>query len=97
MIQSDFPELSQHFRTGTTGSTICNLRQIWKHGTARQQIVVPACMVSLGHPFKESRAEWLAQAVLIHLKLANYVSGEFFPYCPNLTWPGSVSQLDDIV
>ena len=74
-----------------------NSRQIWKHGTTRQQIGVPVCMVLPGHHFKESRAEWLAQAVLIHLNLADYVSGEFFPYFPNLAWPGSVSRLDDIV
>ena len=74
-----------------------NLRQIWKHSSARQQIAVPACMVSPGHPFEESRAEWLAQAILICLNLLDYVSGEFFPYCPNLAWPGSVSRLDDIV
>ena len=74
-----------------------NLRQIWKHGSAREQIAIPACMDSLGCRFEESRAEWLAQAVLIHLNLADYVQGEFYPLCPSLTWPGSVSRLDDIV
>ena len=74
-----------------------NLRQIWKHRSAREQIAVPACMDSLGCRFEESRAEWLAQAVLVCLNLADYVQGEFYPLCPSLAWPGSVSRLDDIV
>ncbi|KIM52818.1 hypothetical protein SCLCIDRAFT_32388 [Scleroderma citrinum Foug A] len=74
-----------------------NARQIWKHGSAREQIAVPACMDSPGCHFEESRAEWLAQAVLICLNLADYVQGEFYPLCPSLTWPGSVSRLNDIV
>ena len=74
-----------------------NARQIWKHGSAREQIAVPACMNSPGCRFEESRAEWLTQAILIHLNLADYVQGEFYPLCPSLAWPGSVSQLDDIV
>ncbi|KIM60723.1 hypothetical protein SCLCIDRAFT_26421 [Scleroderma citrinum Foug A] len=74
-----------------------NTRQIWKHGSAREQIAVPACMDSLGCCFEESRAEWLTQAVLIRLNLADYVQGEFYPLCPSLAWPGSVSRLNDIV
>ena len=54
-------------------------------------------MDSLGCHFEESRAEWLAQAILIHLNLADYVQGEFYPLCPSLAWPGSVSRLDVIV
>ena len=68
-----------------------NARQIWKHGSAREQIAVPVCMDSPGCRFEESRAEWLTQAVLIRLNLADYVQGEFYPLCPSLAWPGSVS------
>ena len=74
-----------------------NARQIWKHGDARQQIAVLACMDQPGCRFEESRAEWLAQAILIHLNLADYVQEEFYPLCPSLMWPGTVSRLDDIV
>ena len=30
-----------------------NSRQIWKHSTTRQQIAVPACMVSPGHHYRK--------------------------------------------
>ncbi|KIM50632.1 hypothetical protein SCLCIDRAFT_34112 [Scleroderma citrinum Foug A] len=74
-----------------------NFRYIWKNGSRREQISVPAMLESQGNLFEETRDQWCANSTLCRLNMADYVEGEFFPYNTAIVWPGCDVRCDDIV
>ncbi|KIM56377.1 hypothetical protein SCLCIDRAFT_29695 [Scleroderma citrinum Foug A] len=57
-----------------------NFRYIWKNGSRREQISVPAMLESEGNLFEEQQDLWCANTTLCRLNLVDYFEGEFFPY-----------------
>ncbi|KIM69161.1 hypothetical protein SCLCIDRAFT_19784 [Scleroderma citrinum Foug A] len=74
-----------------------NFRYIWKNGSRREQISVPAMLESQGNLFEETRDQWCANSTLCRLNMADYIEGEFFPYNTAIVWPGYRVRCDDIV
>ncbi|KIM60735.1 hypothetical protein SCLCIDRAFT_26438 [Scleroderma citrinum Foug A] len=79
-----------------------NFRYIWKNGSRREQILVPAMLESEGNLFEEQQDLWCTNTTLCCLNLADYFEGEFFPYqttpvWPTPVWPTSSDRCNDIV
>ncbi|KIM68759.1 hypothetical protein SCLCIDRAFT_20086 [Scleroderma citrinum Foug A] len=66
-----------------------NFRYIWKNGSRREQISVPAMLESEGNLFEEQHDQWCANTTLCCLNMADYFEGEFFPYQTTPIWPTS--------